>query len=154
MSYLVDTNVLSELRRKAPDPRVLEWFALRPPVMLYLSVLTLGEIRKGIGAVPSAKRRAALADWLETGLPAYFSGRILPIDERVADRWGRMVAEAGRPLPAVDSLLAATAATHGLVMVTRNLRDFEGLGVPVIDPWADADGAVSAPRARTRTRRS
>ena len=169
MSYLLDTNVLSELRRKAPDARVFEWFALRPPVTLYLSVLTLGEIRKGIGTVPSAKRRAALADWLETGLPAYFSGRILTIDERVADRWGRMVAEAGRPLPAVDSLLAATAATHGLVMVTRNVRDFEGLGMPVIDPWADHDGTpssglrvqepqagprLSAPRARTRTRRS
>lgn len=160
MSYLLDTNVLSELRRKAPDPRVFEWFALRPPVMLYLSVLTLGEIRKGIGTVPSAKRRAALADWLETGLPAYFSGRILPIDERVADRWGRMLAEAGRPVPAVDSLLAATAATHGLVMVTRNVRDFEGLGVPVIDPWADPDGTASGglrvqetrppPRARRR----
>lgn len=169
MSYLVDTNVLSELRRQAPDPRVVEWFALRPPVTLYLSVLTLGEIRRGIDAVPSAKRRAALADWLETGLPAYFSGRILPIDERVADRWGRMLAEAGRPLPAIDSLLAATAAVHGLAVVTRNVRDFQGLGVPVIDPWAGSDVTpssglrvqepqaaprLSAPPARTRTRRS
>ena len=135
MSYLIDTNVLSELRRKVPDARVVDWFSQRPAGTLYLSVLTLGEIRKGIEALPDPPRRLALLDWLETELPAFFSGRILPIDSAVADRWGRLVALAGRPLPAIDSLLAATAAQHGLILVTRNLRDVQGLGVQVINPW-------------------
>ena len=135
MSYLVDTNVLSELRRKVPDPAVVRWFSQRPAGTLYLSVLTLGEIRKGIEALGDPPRRLALLDWLETELPAFFSGRILPIDAAVADRWGRMVAAVGRPLPAIDSLLAATAAHHGFILVTRNLRDVHGLGVQVLDPW-------------------
>lgn len=136
MSYLIDTNVLSELRRKAPAPTVVRWFAQRPAGTLYLSVLTLGEIRKGIEALADVPRRLVLLDWLETELPAFFSGRILGIDVAVADRWGRMVAAAGRPLPAIDSLLAATAAHHGFILVTRNLRDVQGLGVQVVDPWA------------------
>ena len=138
MSYLVDTNVLSELRRKAPNKAVQGWFAARPASTLFLSVLTLGEIRKGIEAVADAQRRMRLNDWLEADLPAFFTGRILGIDTAVADRWGRMVAAAGRPLPAVDSLLAATAAQHGLVLVTRNVRDFAGLPVQLLDPWAAA----------------
>ena len=135
MSYLIDTNVLSELRRKQPDPTVVRWFSQRPASTLYLSVLTLGEIRKGIEGVADAARRLALLDWLETALPAFFAGRILPIDTGVADRWGRLVAQAGRPLPVIDSLLAATAAQHGLILVTRNLRDVQGLGAQVLDPW-------------------
>lgn len=149
MSYLLDTNVLSELRRKAPDRHVVEWVAARPPSTLYLSVLTLGEIRKGIGALSDRKHRATLADWLETDLPAFFSGRVLAIDERVADRWGRLLATARRPLPAVDSLLAATASSHDLVMVTRNARDFAGLGISVIDPWV-AEGPMPGPRHRVQ----
>lgn len=136
MSYLIDTNVLSELRRKLPDPTVVKWFEQRPAGTLYLSVLTLGEIRKGVEALGDPARRLLLLDWLETELPAFFSGRILPVDAAVADRWGRMVAMAGRPLSAVDSLLAATAARHGFILVTRNLRDVHGLGVQIIDPWA------------------
>ena len=135
MSYLLDTNVLSELRRKTPDAAVLEWFARRPASTLYLSVLTFGELRKGIEGVPDAKRRMALTDWLETDLPAFFAGRILPVDAQVADRWGRLLSAAGRPLPAIDSLLAASAAQHGLSMVTRNSRDFADLGLDVINPW-------------------
>ena len=136
MSYLLDTNVLSELRRKLPNPRVVHWFSQRPATTLYLSVLTLGEIRKGIEVLPDPARRLTLLDWLETRLPAFFAGRILPIDAAVADRWGRMVAQAGRPVPAIDSLLAATAEQHGLTLVTRNLRDVKGLAVQVINPWA------------------
>jgi toxin FitB len=135
VSYLIDTNVLSELRRKVPDPGVADWFSQRPAGTLHLSVLTLGEIRKGIEALLDAPRRLALLDWLETDLPAFFSGRILPIDLAVADRWGRLVAQAGRPLPAIDSLLVATAAQHGLILVTRNQRDMQGLGVQVLNPW-------------------
>ncbi len=138
MSYLIDTNVLSELRRKLPDERVVHWFSQRPAGTLYLSVLTLGEIRKGIEAMRDHPRRLLLLDWLDTELPAFFSGRILPIDAAVADRWGRLVAQAGRPLPAIDSLLVATASQHGLILVTRNLRDVQGLGVQVLDPWSDS----------------
>ncbi|NBS53651.1 MAG: type II toxin-antitoxin system VapC family toxin [Spartobacteria bacterium] len=135
MSYLLDTNVLSELRRKTPDAAVLEWFARRPASTLYLSVLTFGELRKGIEGVLDAKRRMTLTDWLETDLPAFFVGRILPVDTQVADRWGRLLSAAGRPLPAIDGLLAASAAQHGLSMVTRNSRDFANLGLDVINPW-------------------
>ena len=135
MSYLLDTNVLSELRRKTPNPAVSVWFATRPATSLYLSVLTLGELRKGIDGVKDAERRLALSDWLHTDMSMFFMGRVLSIDEHVADRWGQLVAAAGRPLPAIDSLLAATALVHGLSMVTRNAKGFEGLGLEVINPW-------------------
>lgn len=133
----MDTNVLSELRRKAPDGAVLNWFAQRPATTLFLSTLTLGEIRKGIESLADQERRMALGDWLETELPRFFSGRILPVDAKVADRWGRLLAAAGRPLPAIDSLLAATALQHDLVLVTRNERDFSGIGLSVVNPWRD-----------------
>jgi predicted nucleic acid-binding protein len=136
VSYLLDTNVVSELRRKTPNPGVLAWMQNRPSSTLFLSVLTLGELRKGIEGLADEQRRLNLADWLESHLPIFFTGRILPIDAHVSDLWGRMVARAGRPLPAVDSLIAATASLHDLVLVTRNVRDFEGLGVPLINPWA------------------
>ena len=113
MSYLIDTNVLSELRRQKPDARVMHWFSQRPANTIFLSVLTLGKIRKGIASLAEPARRLPLLDWLETALPAFFAGRILPIYAAVADRWGRMFAQAGRPLPAIDSLLAATAEQHG-----------------------------------------
>lgn len=135
MSYLVDTNVLSELRRRNPDPGVRQWIAERPASALYLSVLTLGELRKGIEILPAGERKQRLLDWLEADLPTFFAGRILPIDAAVADRWGRLVAQAGRPLPAIDSLLAATALVHGLTLITRNLRDFQVSQLQVIDPW-------------------
>ena len=140
MSYLLDTNVLSELRRKNPDKGVVEWFANRPASTLFLSVLTLGELRKGIEKIQDPIRSTALTDWLETDLPNFFTGRILSIDSEVADTWGRLTAMHTRPLPAIDSLLGATAAKHGLSMVTRNARDFEGLGIEVINPWTMLDG--------------
>lgn len=135
MSYLIDTNVLSELRKKSPDPAVVAWFSERPASTLHLSVLTLGEIRKGVECLSDAARRQALVDWLETDLPAYFAGRIHPVDRAVANRWGHLVANAGRPLPAIDSLLAATALEYNLVLVSRNLKDFHGLPVEIFNPW-------------------
>ena len=135
MSYLVDTNALSELRRKQPAPQVVAWFADRPRQTMYLSVLTLGEIRKGIERLGDGPRQQHLLDWLEVELPNYFLGRVLAVDAHTADRWGRLLGNAGRPLPAVDSLIAATALQHDLTLVTRNTADFAGLGVRLINPW-------------------
>jgi hypothetical protein len=126
---------LSELRRTSPDPGVVTWFSQRPPATLHLSVLTLGEIRKGIEGVGDEVRKQSLIDWLETDLPTFFTGRILDVNGAVADRWGRLVAATGRPLPTIDSLLAATALEHDLVLVTRNTKDFAGLPVEVFNPW-------------------
>jgi predicted nucleic acid-binding protein len=128
--------VLSELGRRSPDPGVLAWFEGRRTPTLYLSVLTMGELRQSIDRLADDPRKHALLDWLQTDLPQFFAGRVLPIDARVADRWGQLAARAGRPLPAVDSLLAVTALTHGLTLVTRNLRDFQFPGLEVIDPWS------------------
>ncbi len=136
MSYLIDTNVVSELRRKTPDTGVVNWFSDRPPATLYLSVLTLGEIRKGIEGLADDARRQPLLDWLEIDLPTFFTGRILAVDAAVATQWGHLVATAGRPLPAIDSLLAATALEHDLVLVTRNTKDFADLAVKVFNPWS------------------
>lgn len=137
MSYLIDTNVLSELRKKRATPEVVQWFESIKPESLYISALTLGEIKKGLDLVESPKQRALLRDWLEIKLPSYFQGRILPIDEAVATHWGAMLAALNQPRPAIDSLLAATAAFHGLVFVTRNTKDIAGLAVEVFNPWRD-----------------
>lgn len=136
MSYLLDTNVLSELRRRQPDPNVVRWIAARPARSMFLSVLTLGELRKGIEALADGERKQRLLDWLGADLPRFFDGRILPVDAGIADRWGHLVAKAGRPVPAIDSLLAATALTHDLALVTRNVKDFRYEGLRVVDPWA------------------
>lgn len=135
MSYLVDTNVLSELRRKTPDPKVVAWMRQRRPDSLYLSVLTLGELRKGIESLAEGEKRLQLQDWLENDLPVFFSGRVLGIDEAVAHRWGSLQAEMRRPIPAIDSLLAAQALHASLKLVTRNEKDFIFPGLDVINPW-------------------
>ena len=135
MSYLIDTNVLSELRNRRADGNVVAWVQARPRPSLYLSVLSLGEIRKGIEGVADPAFRRALLDWLEVDLPNWFVGRLLDIDAQTADRWGRVQAAAGRTLPVIDGLLAATALQHGLTLVTRNTRDFAGLGVEIVNPW-------------------
>lgn len=135
MNWLIDTNVLSELRRPQPQPAVLDWFEKHPRRTLYLSVLTLGEIRKGIAKMPPGQRRDALDHWLEQDLAVYFSGRLLPVDAATADAWGQLSARVQRPLPAIDGLLAATAIRHGMSLVTRNTHDFEDLGLSVINPW-------------------
>jgi predicted nucleic acid-binding protein len=135
VKYLIDTCVLSELRKKIPNQGVIDWFAARSVSTLYLSVLSLGELRKGITALEEVKRRETLLNWLESDLPLFFSGRILSIDTDIANRWGDLLAAAKRPMPAIDSLIVATASLHGMSVVTRNQRDFEGFGVEVINPW-------------------
>lgn len=136
MSYLVDTNVLSELRRKSPSPEVVAWFAQRPASSLYLSALTIGEIRKGIELLPNSQRKDDLSAWLSTELTNYFAGRILSIDIMVCERWGRMLASVRQPVPAIDGLIAATAAEHGLVVVTRNVKDFSVFPITTLNPWS------------------
>jgi predicted nucleic acid-binding protein len=135
MSYLLDTNILSETIRRAPNKSVLTWLDRIPGEALFVSVLTLGEIRKGIETIAEKKRREKLRLWLEHELPAWFEGRVLPVDLAVADRWGRILAEVGRPVPTIDSLLAATALHHELRLVTRNARDFAYPGLEVINPF-------------------
>lgn len=142
MSYLLDTNVLSETVRRNPNKAVISWLKQIPGDAFYVSVLTLGEVRKGIEGIKDHKRREKLRVWLEHDLPEWFEGRVLAVDMPVADRWGRLLSSAGRPLPTIDSLLAATALHHELRLVTRNTRDFEFSGLEVIDPWtAGARGA-------------
>lgn len=136
MSYLLDTNVVSEPARPKPSPRVLAWLESVPADALFVSVLTLGEIRKGVEQLADAKRRERLRLWLETDLADWFGARVLPIDSAVADRWGRMLAAIGRPMPSIDSLLAATAVQHGLRLVTRNDADFRYPGLDIVNPWA------------------
>lgn len=136
--FLLDTNCISELVRAQPEPRVLEWIEAAAESLLYLSVLTLGEIRKGVAGLPQSKRRTHLETWLEVELQARFSGRILPIDTAIADRWGLVAAEAkraGRSLSAIDGLLAATALQHNLTIVSRNVTDFAITQAPLLNPW-------------------
>lgn len=135
MSYLLDTNVLSELTRTKPNQKVLTWFARVPSEALYLSVLTLGEIRKGLEKIQEQKRREKINLWLKHELPDWFESRILPIDHFVAERWGTLQHEMNRPLPVIDSLLAATALHYHLDLVTRNTADFQYPPLRVIDPW-------------------
>ena len=136
--FLLDTNCISEVVRVKPELRVMAWIEAAEETLLYLSVLTLGEIRKGLAALPQGKRRSRLETWLEVELRARFSGRILPIDAAVADRWGLLAAHAksrGKPLSAIDGLLAATAIDHNLTIVSRNVGDFTSTQVPVVNPW-------------------
>ena len=135
--FLLDTNVISELVRPRPEPKVKAWVAATDEDLLYLSVLTLGEIRKGIAVLRDASRRVGLEAWLDGDLAVRFAGRILAIDRAVADRWGRLAAQTGSkwPLPVIDGLLAATAVHHNLTLVTRNTKDVVETGVPVFNPW-------------------
>ncbi|MBI5479906.1 MAG: type II toxin-antitoxin system VapC family toxin [Deltaproteobacteria bacterium] len=135
MSYLVDTNVIAEIVRRRPDAEVASWFRVVPDTALHLSVLSLGELRKGVERRPAGVRRERLRVWLEQELPAWFEDRLLPVSKEVADRWGRLAAEVGRSLPAIDGLLAATALHHGLRLVTRNVRDFRLPGLEIVNPW-------------------
>jgi toxin FitB len=136
--YLLDTNCVSEAVRAQPEPRVMSWLETVDEALLYLSVLTLGEIRKGVASLPQSRRRASLENWLNAELQARFSSRILPVDLAIADRWGVLAATAknkGRALSVIDGLLAATAIHHSLTIVSRNDGDFAGLQVQVFNPW-------------------
>ena len=136
--FLLDTNIISELVKPQPEANVTGWVENTDESLLYLSVLTLGEIRRGIAALPQSRRRATLEAWLDKDLRARFDGRILVIDQEVADRWGLLTAAArnsGIVLPVIDGLLAATALEHNLTLVTRDTGQIPSMGVAVFNPW-------------------
>lgn len=140
MSFLLDTNVISEGAKPRPDDGVMDWLASVDEEQLYLSVVSLAELRHGIERLDAGRRRSALDLWLTEQLPARFESRLLLIDPETADAWGRIVAAAGasgRPIGAMDAFLAATAEQHQLTLVTRNLSDFEATGIRLFNPWTE-----------------
>jgi predicted nucleic acid-binding protein len=137
--FLIDTNVLSEYNRPGnPDAGVKRWLETTARELQHVSVITLAEIQKGIELLPVGKRRMQLEQWFKQDLEMWFFGRVLYVDRQVASRWASLVAQgvrAGRPLPTIDSLIAATALAHDLTIVTRNVRDFQATGTATINPW-------------------
>ena len=132
--YLLDTNVISETRKSRPDAGVIAFLSAADGDGLFLSVLTLGELRKEVALKSRADPEAAgpLGAWVE-GIAAHFGDRILPVNSAIALRWGEL--SASRNLPVIDALIAATALSRDLTLVTRNTRDFELSGPPLLDPW-------------------
>lgn len=138
MSYLLDTNVISELVAPQPSPAVIQWVESVEEERVYLSVITIGELKRGIEKLRPSRRRRVLERWLVEDLLVRFGERVLPLDVPVLLTWGSLVARAeakGRPMAAIDSLVAATAAHHGLTLVTRNVQDFQAAEVPLLNPW-------------------
>ena len=133
MSYLLDTNIISELTKKVPTASVVEWLAQCEPDELYISVLSMGEIRKGVTKMTDMKRQMTLLRFLEHDMQTWFGDRVLAIDLAVANTWGRLCGQIKNPVPAIDSLIAATAVSRQLTLVTRNIKDFSGYGLALIN---------------------
>jgi predicted nucleic acid-binding protein len=136
--FLLDTNIPSEMTRPRPQPSVSAWLDDADDDQLYFSVVSLGEILKGVTLLSESKRRSQLQEWLDETLRPWFEGRILPVNQPIAERWGVLAGQCqmkGRPLKVADGLIAATALEHDLTIVTRNVKDFAGLGVAVFNPW-------------------
>lgn len=139
MNFLLDTNILSELFKKKPEEKVLRWISRQNDDTLYLSVISIGEIQKGISKLPHSPKREKIQRWLETDLVYRFANRILPVSQDIALLWGKIQGEkeeAGLRLPAMNSLIAATALFHGLVVITRDTDDISKSGAQVLDPWS------------------
>jgi predicted nucleic acid-binding protein len=136
--FLVDTNFPSELVRSRPDPKVEKWLDAQDLSTLFISVVSFGELRRGMVLMSPRRRRTELESWIEDDLSILFSGRILSVTRSIAERWGELDAKrqvAGRPLNVADGMIAATALEHDLTVVTRNVKDFDLLGVTIFDPW-------------------
>jgi len=141
MTYLLDTCLVSELVSPKPHPSVVQWMRSQDYAKLYLSVVTMGEIAKGICKLVPSKRKQRLQRWLDEDLAHQFSGRILGFDIQTMRLWGNLVGQLeqeGRPLPVLDSLIAATALEHSLSLVTRNESDFAGTTVTIVNPWVSS----------------
>lgn len=139
MSFLLDTNVVSEWTKERPDPGTARWLAEADEDRIFLSVATVVELRYGIERLPMGIRRRRLDAWLDGELRERFEGRVLPLDEAVADACGRLLAEVqarGRSMAAMDAVIAATCRVHGLALITRNVRDFDGVVGSLHNPWA------------------
>ncbi len=138
MNYILDTNVVSELIAQEPDRHVIQWVNSIDPASLFLSVITIGEIKKGIEKLADSKRKASLLTWLEQDLLVRFRDQILPLGTSVLLTWGKLIADLekkGKPMPAIDSLLAATAFEAGYTLVTRNTYDFIASEILIYNPW-------------------
>jgi len=135
---LLDTNIISAFAKPEANKPVIDWITSAPPEILFVSVITVGKLRLGIENLPPGKRQTQLANWLEEGLPDWFGTNLLPVTRAIGERWGRLTIEAkrkGMTLATPDGLIAATAFEHNLTLVTRNVKDFAGLGVPILNPW-------------------
>jgi toxin FitB len=139
--YLIDTNVLSEFGRShPPEPKVKQWIESADPQSLFASVVTWGELRKGIESKSPAQRRLGLEQWLERDLRDWFQSRLLPVTKTIADRWGILAGQSklqGKALTMADGIILATALEHDLIIVTRNIKDFAGYGASIFNPWTD-----------------
>jgi predicted nucleic acid-binding protein len=143
LNYLIDTNVISELFKRQPHPGVAQWMRQASADSLYLSVLTLGEMRKGVDAMEDGLRKMRILHFLDWEHKVRFEERILAVDVLVAEVWGGLESRSLRTLPTIDALLAATAMAHGMVLVTRNTKDFEIIGLNVLNPWTDGGNGPS-----------
>jgi toxin FitB len=138
VSFLLDTNVLSEGEKLRPDPGVVAWIDQTEESLIFVSVISIAEIRHGIQRLANGSRRTRLERWLRDNLTARFKGRILLVDERIANVWGEIVAERdvlGRPIGVMDAFIAATARVHGLTLVTRDAADFAPSVASLLNPW-------------------
>lgn len=138
LKYLLDTCVVSEFVKPRPEKKLMAWLNSIEADQVYLSVVTLGEIQRGISLKPASNRRTELEVWLNEDLMAQFADRILPLDQEVLITWGQMVAPLkalGKPMNILDSFIAATAKHHKMVLVTRNISDFENVAVSILNPW-------------------
>jgi tRNA(fMet)-specific endonuclease VapC len=138
MNYILDTNVIAELVTSQPDPNVTRWIEGVDPQTVYLSVITVGELKKGVEKIPDSRRKTVLEAWLVKDLLVRFQDHLLPIDTSVMLTWGLLVARLeaiGKPMPAIDSLIAATTLRSGCTLATRNVGDFEHAGISLLNPW-------------------
>jgi predicted nucleic acid-binding protein len=139
VKLLLDTNVLSEVTKPAPDQRVLEWLDQLDEDRSFISIVSIAEIRRGVALMDEGRKSDALAEWLAQDLPQRFEQRVLHVDEPIALAWGDLMALAkrrGRGLSSMDGLIAATATAKQLTLATRNTKDFEGFGIDLFDPWS------------------